>query len=367
MSHSKLYSKVYGTLAGGAIGDATGGVTEMMHYETIAKTFGEIDGPRDYGKSTETARFDPDEAAGRYTDDTRLKHLLVDLIAEKSGRVTSDDFGHHLQKHLSGWYYTPVINAYHKMVTQNVRPRDAGRGNMGSNSTAMAIAPIGVINAGNPKRAAANAYDVASVIHEGYSLDSAALMAAMVAAAFAEKADVDSVIAAALASVDAGSPIPELVMQAVDLAKATGNYVDFRREFYEKLALPWPQEPFDGQGLPPAGFYDTAEPREAVPATIGLLVLSEGNPKIAINFAANFGRDSDTIGSMIGGVAGALSGIEEIPQAWIDVLDTENDESLSSFTDKLYGALVKSVEEDAALARQIQELNVGGNTEAELS
>ncbi len=340
MTATLLSNKVYGCLAGGALGDAMGGVTEMMHYTTIEKTFGEVTEPRAYGTSLESARFDPDEAPGRYTDDTRLKHLIVELIVESGGRISSDQFGHYLREHLSGWYFTPVVNTFHKLASGSARPRDAGRGNMGSNSTAMAIAPIGVINAGDPQNAARDAYDVASVIHEGYALDAAACIAAGVASAFDPANSVDDVVEDSLRYLDRGNVIAPLVEQAVELARSAGGYEQFRAEFYERMTLPWPQVDLSGDNPPPEGFYDTAEPRETIPASLALFHLTGGDPRAGIIAAANFGRDSDTIGSIVGGLCGAFMGVGGIPTAWIDVLDQENELKQHTISARLYDTLV---------------------------
>lgn len=341
-----LFDKVYGCLAGGALGDTMGGVTEMMHYSTIERVFGQVTEPRDYGSSLESARFDPSEPAGRYTDDTRLKHLIVDLMVEVGGRVTSDQFGHHLHEHLAGWYFTPVVNTFHKIASGGVRPRDAGRGNMGSNSTAMAIAPVGVINAGDPRAAARDAYDLASVIHEGYSLDAAACVAAGVASAFDSSNTVDDVIADSLRYLDRGNVIAPLVEQAVALAQSAGSYEGFRAEFYERLTWPWPQVDLSGDNTPPEGFYDTAEPRETIPAALGLFYVSAGDPRSGIIGSANFGRDSDTIGSIVGGLCGAFSGMAGIPTSWIDVLDRENDNTQHAISSRFYEVLVEQLREE---------------------
>lgn len=331
--------KVRGCIIGGTLGDSLGGITEMMHYETIHRKFGEIDGLRATGATNDSARFDADLPPGRFTDDTRLKHLIIEAIAEHQGPLSADQFGHYLLAHLHGWYFTPVVNSYHKMAIGGCRPRHAGRGNMGSNSTAMAIAPVGVINAGRPAAAASNAYDMASVIHEGYALDAAAAVAAGVAAGMAPDSSVDSVIDASVTFIDGSSEMRELIDRAVSLASECGDYKLFRARFYETCLFPWPQVDLAGQGPVPDGFYDTAEPRETVPAAFGLLALAGGNVRDAVLYAANFGRDADTLGSIVGGLSGALGGASSIPTEWIGVLDAANEVTADFYVNALTAAL----------------------------
>ena len=70
-----LFDKIYGCLVGGLIGDAMGAPAEGMHYEEIAKRFGEID---DF------------EGAG--TDDSAIRVILIEAILENNGYVTADEF-----------------------------------------------------------------------------------------------------------------------------------------------------------------------------------------------------------------------------------------------------------------------------------
>lgn len=347
-----LRDKVRGCMLGGTLGDSLGGITEMMHYETIERTFGEIDDPRATGSTSESARFDSDLPPGRFTDDTRLKHLIIEGIAQHQGPMTADEFGRYLLDHLHGWYFTPVVNAYNKMAVGACRPRAAGRGNMGSNSTAMAIAPVGVINAGRPAAAAANAYDMASVIHEAYALDAAAAVAAGVAAGMSEGSTAESVTDAAVSSIDEGAEMRGLIERAVALARECKDYKLFRQKFYETCLFPWPQVDLAGQNPVPDGFYDTAEPRETVPAAFGLLALAGGNVKDAVLYAANFGRDADTLGSIVGGLAGAIGGASTIPAEWVEVLDGANEVTADFYVNALTEALLAhySAERDAVNA-----------------
>lgn len=339
MSKYDLYDRVSGSIIAGTLGDSIGGVTEMMHYKTIERVFNRVDGPRPTGSDPSTARFDPGLEAGRYTDDTRLKFFLVDAIAAHDDVLTADTFGAYMKNNLTGWFFTPVVNAYHKMWTNGVRPREAGRGNMASNSTAMAITPIGIINACDPAGAARNTYDVASVIHESYALDAAVSIACAVAEALKPDSSVDSVVAAPAKYLDQSSEIPALIERAVAIAKATANFEEFRENFYDTMTLEWPQTDLTDTGGTPEGFYTTAEPRETIPAVFGIFVASGGDPREAVLNAANFGRDSDTIGSMVGGIAGALSGTSSIPKEWIEIVDNANDAPMSHYVDKIFESL----------------------------
>lgn len=352
---TELFGRILGCLAGGAIGDAMGGATEMMHYETIERIFGEITGLTDYGATRETARFTPGQKAGQYTDDTRLGHILVGAIADAGGRITPDDLADAWKESMNGWFFIPVVNTYYKLHS-GVRPRDAGRGNMGSNSTAMSIAPLGIVNACDPWQAAQDAYAIAGLVHEAHSRDAAAMIAAAVAASFIPGISAREVVDRALASVDRDTELVGLVGQALALADSTGDYRSFRQQFYETMLLDWPQTDIvDGTTAPP-GFYDTAEPRETIPACLAMFVLANGDPQRAILHAANFGRDCDTIGSIVGGLAGAYGGIDSIPADWMATANEVNSIDLESMAERMLGAVIASSDAKSRIADEVRSL-----------
>ena len=340
LSHdSVLYDKILGCLAGSALGDAIGGATEMMSYQKIEELFGWVDQPLPSGDTLETARFDPGRPAGVITDDTQLKQLLCEAIIRRGGRVTADDWADVWLEQMAGWFYTPVVNAYHKLFTGDVRPRDAGRGCMASNSSAMSISPVGIINACQPAQAAQDAYDVASLIHEGYARDGACAVAAAVAAAFQPQATVDSVLQAATAYLYPKGQIKRRIEQALDLARKTGEYRAFRQVFYEQMLLPYPQNAMVARTPPPEGFFDTAEPRETVPTALALFLLAEGRWRPAVEYAANFGRDADTIGAIAGAIAGAFEGANAIPAEWISLINRMNPTNQYELADQMEQAV----------------------------
>lgn len=340
-----LYDRVLGSLLAGAAGDAMGGTTEMMHYETIERLHGWVDSMVPRGSTLETARFTPGEDSGVYTDDTRLRNILCRSIIETRGRVSADVFGLSWERLMDGWFYTPVVNSYYK-IASGTRPRHAGRGNMASNSSAMSMYPLGLISPANPREAARDAYDVCSVIHDSYALDGAVAVIAATSEAVRKGTTVDAVVEAGISYLDHGATeMRDSIERAVDLARRSGDYKEFRREFYASCTYDWPQNDL-GTSMPPPGFYDTAEPREAVPTVFGLFVLSEGTVVKGLPYAANFGRDADTIGSMLGGICGAYVGASSIPEAWVADIGEANDfshaDTARSLTDIAIEELARS-------------------------
>ena len=299
MAKSPLYNKVLGCLLGGEIGDAMGAPVEGKTYQQIAEQFGIIS-----------------DFSGFGTDDSALKHILCDAIDAAGGYPTADDWAEQwllqedmfLKKRL---FWIPVMNGFWKIRAEGIAPRQAGHGNMASSSSAMCISPMGIINAGNPRQAALETYDVASPIHHNFCRDAACSMAAAVATALLPTATIEGVLNAAmdfLPSVS-GKTMRSYVTETLALARECSSYETFRARYYEDYLIP-------GIAIP--------DSRETVPVALALFYLAEGDPKQTIVYGANFGRDADTIASMAGALAGAYSGVDALPVEWITKVSEES-------------------------------------------
>ena len=76
----------------------------------------------------------------------------------------------------------------------HVDPREAGVGNIVNCGAAMYMAPVGIVNAGDPAGAYAEAIDVAGAHQSSYGREAAGVFAAAVAAAMRAGRDVDDVV-----------------------------------------------------------------------------------------------------------------------------------------------------------------------------
>jgi ADP-ribosylglycohydrolase len=286
-----LFKKAYGCLLGGIIGDAMGAPAEDLSYREVQKKFGWI------------CDF---EGAG--TDDSAIKLILCEAIMKSGGHVTADEWADAFLANKKKYYhlfYIPVRNMFHKIESKLSLPVYAGLGNMHSSSSAMSISPMGIINACNPRQAALETYDVAGLIHGGASTfcrDGACVIAAGVAAAMATDATVDSVTEASWKYLhkDSSRELLDRIRLTLDMVKRTGNYEAFRKEYYKKCL---------GDIV--------SDSRETVPCVLALFVLAQGDPVTAIEYAANFGRDADTIATMAGALCGALKGVDALKPEWV--------------------------------------------------
>ncbi len=292
MAISLLHDKVLGCLLAAEIGDAMGAPAENLTYQEIAARYGEIT-----------------DFSGSGTDDSALKHILCDAIERAQGYPTADAWAEawmaQEEQFRKGMFWIPVMNSFWRVRAEGIAPREAGLGNMASSSSAMCISPMGMINAGNPRQAALETYEVAGLVHHNFSRDAACAMAAAVAEAFNPNASVDSILTASMAYLPPRSSqtMRDYIQKTLALARETGAYASFRERYYAERILP-------GIAMPDA--------RETVPVALSLFSLAQGDPKTTIVYGANFGRDADTIASMAGALAGALHGASALPVEWVD-------------------------------------------------
>jgi ADP-ribosylglycohydrolase len=326
---SQLLDKIRGTLLGGLCGDEIGRPAECLDYQTIAARFGRIAGPQPR----------PGKPAG--TDDSALKHMLCQAIMQAEGEVTPDDWAAVWRESMQPeQFWIPVQSAYFRLMVQKIPPAEVGVGTMVSNSSAMCIAPIGIVNAGNPGAACREALSAARLIHRGFPLDAAGAVAAAVAEAFRADATRDTIITAACAHLPAASEMIDAIESGVALARASDGYDDFRARFYAEQLQPWPHR-HDGWSI-------AVDPRESVPAALGILYLADGDPAETILGCANFGRDADTIATIGGAIAGALRGGARIPTTWIEAVTAAGTVDQEELAKDLLAVLLRRAERAAS-------------------
>ncbi|MBN1402810.1 MAG: ADP-ribosylglycohydrolase family protein [Anaerolineae bacterium] len=292
-----FYARALGCLLGGLIGDAMGTPTEGKDYREIESSLGWVD-----------------DFSGDGTDDTVMKHLLIRALVQTDGYATLDDWA---RVWLQDWeaifgpkvgkFYISVLHTAHKL-RRHASPRMAALGNMPSSSSAMCIAPVGIVNACNPQQAALQAYNLAGLIHihdVGFCQDGAAAIAAAVATAFSPDASVSSILTAAQAAILplSGAEMLARIASVLALAAECGEYRAFREQLYAQSER----------------FFCriTCDSRETIPLTLAVFQLAQGDVSRCVTYAANLGRDADTIATMAGAVAGAYGGVQSMPEAWV--------------------------------------------------
>jgi len=310
---NNLLDRVYGCLIGGAIGDSLGAPVEGWYYQDIRAKYGKLEEflPFDTGYSV--------GAPGTVTDDTILRHLLSLAIVRKQGRITPTEYGKIWLEKMNPnrlWLSERIVLL---KLQVGMDPWYSGQGTPPAGCASMAIAPIGVINAGNPAQAYQDGFNIAFVNQDGLNRDGAATLAAAVAEAFSPNATIDSIIQAMW------QHSSELYRRAftlvMDMADASRDVDEFAARYYDKmLDWSWPQPDWKKE------HFFSGSSIEIVPVVMAIIKLVNGDVNQGIIEGANFGRDCDTIGGIVGNILGAFHGASAIRREWIQVVEKANEE-----------------------------------------
>lgn len=366
-----LLDKVRGSYFGAAIADAMGGPVETMTYTKIKKLFGRVEELMEYKIPPGHIEISPETYyvkqtnPGTYTDDTRGRNLICQLIIQKGGRITADDFGRFLSERLNPEYWWPaVMLTYWRIKFDGMDPRDAGKNNLPGGGVGW-YSPLGILHAGDPYQAYWSAFDISSVLKRGSDRELTAAVAAAVAEAFKPDASVESVVEAAKRYV--GEEARSAIEQAVNVAREAKDVEDFYRRAYESCLVEWDarfQNKQDTRRHPEG--ESSCDLLEQVPIAIACFVLANGDARESIINAVNFGRDADTIATTTGAIAGAFSGAKGLPQDWIETVKAANPDprvedqrlNLERLCEGLWEILVSELEQDQARVRELEELDV---------
>src|SRR5918994_6163984 len=196
-----IEDRVAGVLAGAAVGDALGGATEGWTPEQIEERHGGrvtgIVGPflPDWRTARPIAPYHKGD--GHVTDDTLMTHALIEVYAARRTHLDAFHMASDLVPIMIGkprWIpeleqealiLQRVFLAEKWMVTRmhygHVDPREAGVGNVVNCGATMYMAPVGLVNLGDPAAAYAEAIDIAGAHQSSYGREAAGVFAAAVA------------------------------------------------------------------------------------------------------------------------------------------------------------------------------------------
>lgn len=329
-----LDDRAAGCLIGAAVGDALGGPVEGWTPDQIVERHGGrvhgIVGP--WHENWRTARpIAPyHKGDGHVTDDTLMTHALVRVYEAVRDHLDAYAIAEHLVPDLmTNPRWIPeleaealplqrVFLAEKWIVTRlhyaHVDPREAGTGNIVNCGAAMYMAPVGIVNAGNPAGAYAEALDIAGAHQSSYGREAAGVFAAAVAAACAPEATAASVVDTALSLAKDGT---HAAIRAV--CEVASAHRDFESALIPLRAA---VAPYDSVG-PDYRTPSLAARRpsrlhsiEELPIALGMLLIHDGSYEDSVLGAVNYGRDCDSIATMAGAIAGALGGEGAVPAGW---------------------------------------------------
>jgi ADP-ribosylglycohydrolase len=311
-----LFDAVYGCLVGGAIGDALGAPVENWHFRDVRRVHGKLS---EFLPQPARAR---DGEPGQITDDTTLRHYLCLAIVGRGGRVTPDDYARIWLERLNPDRLFMTERIVLEKLRLGISPWDSGRGQLPADAAVMSIAPVGIVNAGDPRQAYGDAHAVAAIHQDGGERDAAATMAAAQAVAVVPGSSEDDVVAAMLEH--STYAVRRLVERGASLAAACASADEIAERFYATmLDHSFPTPPgvrWDAQrSVAPTS-------HEVVPVVTALLLHCEGVADRCLVEGASFGRDADTIASVLGCLSGALTGAHGIRPDWVEASERANRE-----------------------------------------
>lgn len=346
-----LKGRVRALIHGVALGDAMGAPVEKLPVAAIAARYGRVSSlDTQWHKMSmdATARNGRVRGNGIVTDDTLMTLCLMDIYADVSRHLDAWDMADGMVRQIA-WIprYVPELQREAMLIERlfypekwifqrhqltSCDPRQGGIGNMVNCGAAMYVAPIGVVNACDPKAAYDEAIAFASGHQESYGLEAAGVFAAAVAAAFVPGTTIDAVVETALALAKDGTrnAIADIAHSARKLKAEGADHSSVVAEFHRVIAPFSPMGDDVNHTAAKAGRLTSAyQPNrlgsiEELPLALGFCLVNSGDFRRSIEDGINSGRDTDSIGVMAGAILGAMHGEDVIGKADCQLLDAAN-------------------------------------------
>jgi ADP-ribosylglycohydrolase len=354
-------SRVRGMLHGIALGDALGAPVEKLSAGEIQGRYGRVT-----SLETRWYRMDlPPEARnhrvrgdGIVTDDTLMTLALMEVYAEVDRHLDAWDMADGMVRQIAWvprWIpelrretllidrlFYPEKWIYHRLQLAGCDPRQGGVGNMVNCGAAMYIAPIGAVNACDPKGAYDEAVAFAAGHQQSYGLEAAGVLAAAVAAAFVSGTNIRIIVKTVLELAKDGTraAIAEIAETALRLNEAGSGFGEVVAAFHAIIGKYSPMgddviHSAAKAGRPSAGYQPSRIGAiEELPLALGFALLNGGAFRQSIEDGVNSGRDTDSIGVMIGAVLGALHGEAIIAAEDRERLDRANRIDVTAAADR---------------------------------
>ena len=367
-----LESRIVGSLASAAVGDAIGGATEGWMHEQIMEHWGGF--VLGIAPMRKQATISPwlERGQGRVTDDTLMTNLMIDTITELNRHIDAFDLGDVFVPKMAfekRWLpemqvESNVLNRVFlaekylvlKLLVVRSDPREAGVGNAVNCGAAMYASPIGLINAGRPERAYDEAISVFGAHQASYGREAAGVLAACVAeAASPDGSSVERITKVALGLSKDGTH--EAITAVLEAAREFNDWQSAVTSGGIRAAI----APFDTVGEkyrePDMGAKLPSRTKsiEELPVALAMLQITNGDVRETILGGTNYGRDADSIASMGGAIAGALGGADSVPSDWAAKVEEASGFSIYEPAQRLAKSAAVIAKDDlAAMARDME-------------
>ncbi|MCG8512858.1 MAG: ADP-ribosylglycohydrolase family protein [Halanaerobiales bacterium] len=365
--------RVRGVVFGTAYGDALGATVEKLSYQEKKKRYSRVESINtEWYKATWPAekRLHRMRGYGIITDDTLMTLALMKVYCSQQRHLDAYDLADEFVKEIAfrnryipelgkealilDRLFYPEKYIFIRHVLANCDPREGGIGNMVNCGAAMYIAPVGVVNATNPKAAYDEAIAFAMGHQLSYGLEAAGVLAACVAKAFEPEVSVEDIIKTALMYAKDGTKkaIEAIGNVAIELKSERDNKDLIVEKFHQTILEFSPmgddiERKIEKTGKPsnhytPSRLFSIEE----LPIALGYIVLYDGDFAQAIIDGINSGRDTDSIGVMIGVILGAMYGYQVFDRADIEILERVNQQNFLKNADQFAKTAKIIIEKD---------------------
>lgn len=372
-------ARVRGLLHGVAFGDAIGAPVERLTAAEIRQRYRRVEtldtpwhraGPDGKGPMGRT------RSNGICTDDTLMTLALMRVYGRLGRHIDAWDMATELVREVA---WTPMYIAelqreamlverlfypdkaiYLRLQLAACDPRQGGLGNMVNCGAAMYSSPIGVANACDPRAAYDEAVAFALGHQQSYGVEAAGVMAAAVAAAFVPGTSVATIVDEVLALAKDGTrdAIEEVAELATDLRGRGAAYDVVVAGFHAVIS----KYSTVGDDLVhtsekagrPTNNYQPSRlgSIEELPLALGFCLVNDGAFRPAVLDGINSGRDTDSIGSMVGAILGAMHGEGVILDAERRQIDQVNHFDLNDAAEEFAAAVRNILAADESAARR---------------
>ncbi len=293
--------KSQGCLLGLAVGDALGAPTEGMTPQQIGDKFGQV------------TDFISDDQKG--TDDTEFALFNALLLLEHGLGITSEIIGRAwLDKIYSessaykGAGFSEVI-ALNNLNNGQLPPASGKHAHSWSDGLAMRVAPFGIVAAGDPYLAGKLTETDGCVSNAGEGIISGQAVAAAISIAMITE-NLDDVLKGVFGIIPEDSWTARAIKEGTKIGQDAESLVHALDSLYEALVCEY-------------YFWPDLAP-EAVGLAFGIIAATDRRFEDAVLAGVNIGRDSDTIAAIVGGILGALHGIDIIRPDWVQRVNIVN-------------------------------------------
>lgn len=371
-------SRVRALLHGIALGDAMGAPVEKLSAAEIRTRYGRVTSLATEwhkAKLPEAQRNSRVRGNGIVTDDTLMTLALIDIYGEVRRHLDAWDMADGMVRQIAWtprWIpemqreamlidrlFYPEKWIFQRHQLSGVDPRQGGIGNMVNCGAAMYIAPVGVVNACDPRAAYDEAIAFASGHQQSFGLEAAGVLAAAIAAAFIPDTTIDAVVNAALSVAKDGTHAAVAAIAEAAHENRGLDHATLVQKFHGIIADFSPMGDDVNHTAAKAGIAtDAYQPSrksaiEELPLALGFAIAAEGDFRKSIEDGINSGRDTDSIGVMAGAILGALHGESVIAAEDRALLDSANRFDLTAAADRFAATAAAIIRADADAHRRI--------------